>query len=54
MPLGMPGQKSVYVNPEEAEAMEKIVKEREWAGGQKISEASIMKAALRLYLKLDE
>lgn len=56
MPKGMPGNKSFYANPEEATALEKHCEEVKKQGNLRfeVSESSILKAALRKYLKLDK
>lgn len=52
MPEGISGNKSFYVDQEEATLMKEIIKEGKKAGDKKISEGAIMKAGLRLYLNL--
>lgn len=54
MPKGMPGNKSTYVNPSEAKALADHCDKETKKRGQEVSEASVIKAALRAYLKLDK
>ena len=54
MPKGMPGNKSTHVNPEEAKALAEYCDKEAKKQGKEVSEHSVLKAALRAYLKLDK